>query len=121
MCQTEEEIDSFLEENYLVVVTSETAIDFSSVRPKEQTLVKQPKIELWERIGTRKDGARTYHKRLKEHKAELQDGRLNFMGLSGVKELSYMNTEDMMTIYSQDFSRNQRKSFIFSLSTRIVK
>ena len=70
-CQSEEEIESFLEQNYLLVVTSETAIDFESVLPKEETLVKQPKIEFWERIGTRKDGARTFHKHLKEHKVEL--------------------------------------------------
>ena len=43
------------------------------------------------------------------------------MGLGSAKEISFLNSADVMKAHTQDFTTNKRTSFVFTLSNRIVK
>ena len=87
LCKTQDEIEAFLQANYLTIFTAESFIDFDSVLPLEETQQKFMKVEYFDIVSTLKEKSKTYHKRLKEFNAELHDDRLNFMGLGSVKEI----------------------------------
>lgn len=91
-CKSEGEIREFLESHFFVVVTSEIFIDFATVLSAEETLQKMPKIDFWDKIGL-KDGGKVYRQDLLQHDVELQDDRLNFMGLGSAKDIIYFNTD----------------------------
>ena len=120
-CLPDAEIESFLENHYLMVVTSDSFIDFDTIQPAENSIQKLPKIEFFERIPPRRKGPRNIVKLLKEYNTELQDDRVNFMGMSSADELVYFNTEDKLIEYEKDFSTNNRTAFNIAFSTRIVK
>ena len=75
-------------------MSSASFIDFESIDLAGKTLQKLPKIEFWQRVGRRIVRGKTWTKELREHRAELFDDRLNFMGLGQAKELVYYNSED---------------------------
>lgn len=83
---------------------SNNFIDFESVDDVESTLRKLPKIAFWDRIESNKQPGRVYTKFLREHRAELYDDRLNFMGLGSAKELEYLNVDDEKKVIRSDFT-----------------
>ena len=120
-CLPDAEIESFLENHYLMVVTSDSFINFDTIQPAEKSIQKLPKVEFFERIAPRRKGPRNIVKLLKEYNTELQDDRVNFMGMSSADELVYINTEDRLIEYEKDFSTNNRTAFIIALATSIIK
>ena len=60
--------------------------------------------------------------RLKEHRAELLDSQINFLGFSEPKEINYFNLEDQVTVYEQDWSpSNNLTSVVITLGSRLVR
>ena len=120
-CLPDAEIESFLENHYLMVVTSDSFINFDTIQPAEKSIQKLPKVEFFERIAPRRKGPRNIVKLLKEYNTELQDDRVNFMGMSSADELVYINTEERLIEYEYDFSTNNRTAFIIAFATSIIK
>ena len=101
-CLSAKEIDDFLAQHFFTVVSYASFIDFDSVLPKDETLQRIPKLDLWVKID-RKVGV-THWTKINEHYAELQDDRINFMGLSPAKEFTYWNTDDRVRTFEYDWS-----------------
>lgn len=56
-----------------------------------------------------------------EHRAELHDNRINFMGLSEPKQLNYLNIDDQLVeITSAATNQLTGTSFLFELSSKVV-
>lgn len=96
-------MEDFFGQNFFFYGTTQNFINLGKVHKQEETLQQRYNVNLFHKIDLQ--NKLLFLAKLKEHRVEMYDDRLNLMGLSKPKELQYFNTEENLKIFP--ISRNK--------------
>ena len=93
-CAPEEEVQAYLADKIFFLFANTNYIDMKEVLKADETLKKLPNYLLETKIDLEKPQSKVYT--LEEHRTELQDDSINFMGLTEPKEINYLNFAEVV-------------------------
>ena len=116
-CATENEVTQFTTDNKFFLHNFDKYIDFENVVDYEETLQKTINLKLSVEVDLQKLGS--YHFYLIEHRTQLIDNNMNFLGFMPPNELNYFNFDDNIDYIPESFG--QENFYIaLNLSKKVV-
>jgi len=94
-CASSEEIENFLASHSLIIAEPKKYVDMAKVKVNEDTIEESMHVIMNKRI--KPASLQSYNLHMDEHRIELFDDRINLLGMSSPKKLSFVNISDKVT------------------------
>ena len=101
-CAEKKEIERFIQNYSFWLMIGNNFVDMDDFDNMDGYIKQQPVNVVWSGLSRNALGVK-----LNEHRVELQDSRVNFMGLSDTKSLSFLNADSGVDVMPDtDFFSN---------------